>query len=167
MGTVSFMEKLTSLISKYRIPILVLLFGIVLMLLPDLKGDRQSTVDLVQHQEIVSVENGLEDILTKIDGAGSVCVYISYSSGEETIYQSDLEALSSDTSDTERITTVTVTNEDRSETGLVRQVNPPTVQGVIVACQGADRASVRLAIVDAVSKATGLGSDCIAVLKMK
>lgn len=33
-------------------------------------------------------------------------------------------------------------------------------------CQGADNAAVRLAIVEAVSKVTGLGANRISVLKM-
>jgi len=36
-----------------------------------------------------------------------------------------------------------------------------------VVCQGADRAGVRLAVVDAVKSVTGLSSDRITVLKMK
>jgi stage III sporulation protein AG len=39
--------------------------------------------------------------------------------------------------------------------------------GAIVLCQGADVPSVRLAIVDAVSKVTGLVANQISVLKMK
>jgi len=66
-----------------------------------------------------------------------------------------------------RITTITVTGTNRNEEGLIKQINPPTYLGAIIICQGADSASVRLAIVDAVSKLTGLGADSIAVLKMK
>jgi hypothetical protein len=40
-------------------------------------------------------------------------------------------------------------------------------QGAVVLCQGAADAAVRLAVVEAVSKATGLGADKICVLKMK
>jgi len=39
--------------------------------------------------------------------------------------------------------------------------------GAVIVCQGADDPQVRLSIVDAVSKVTGLGSDKISVLKMK
>jgi len=40
-------------------------------------------------------------------------------------------------------------------------------RGAVVVCQGGDNASVRLAVVEAVSNATGLTSDRITVLKMK
>ena len=48
-----------------------------------------------------------------------------------------------------------------------RQVNPPTYLGAVIVCQGADSASVRLAIVSAVCSVTGLSTDKITVLKMK
>ena len=49
----------------------------------------------------------------------------------------------------------------------MRQVNPPTYLGAIIICEGADDANIRLAVVDAVSKVTGLGANRISVLKMK
>ena len=49
----------------------------------------------------------------------------------------------------------------------VQQVLPESYRGAIVVCQGADSPAVKLAIVEAVSRATGLGADSISVLKMK
>ena len=60
-----------------------------------------------------------------------------------------------------------ITDSDRKEEGLITQVDPPVYQGAIIVCQGADRGAVRLAIVEAVSRVTGLGADRISVLKMK
>jgi len=40
-------------------------------------------------------------------------------------------------------------------------------EGALVVCDGAERASVRLAVTQAVSSLTGLGSNKIAVVKMK
>ena len=85
----------------------------------------------------------------------------------KTLYQTDDSTSYSDTSNTTRIDTVTVTDDTRNQTGLIQQVIPPTYQGAIVVCQGADSPAVRLAIVEAVSKVTGLGADRISVLKMK
>ena len=71
------------------------------------------------------------------------------------------------TSDALREDTVLVTDESRTEQGLIRQVLPPQYRGAVIVCQGGDRASVRLNIVEAVSAVTGLTSDKITVLKMK
>ena len=62
---------------------------------------------------------------------------------------------------------MTVTDGQRNETGLVRQVNPPSYLGAVVVCQGGDDPRVQLDIVNAVSRITGLGADRISVLKMK
>ena len=63
--------------------------------------------------------------------------------------------------------TVIVTDSQRCESGLIRQINPAAYKGAIVVCQGADSSAVRLAITQAVAKITGLGTDNICVLKMK
>ena len=43
----------------------------------------------------------------------------------------------------------------------------PTYLGAVIVCQGGDSPTVKLAIVEAVSNATGLSADKITVLKMK
>ncbi len=109
----------------------------------------------------------LAEILSKIDGAGRVEVMLTTAFGEETIYQTDNTTDQSNESVSQNIETVIVNNSNREEYGLVRQVNPPSYLGAIVVCQGGDRPAVQLAIVEAVSKITGLSSDKISVLKMK
>ena len=68
--------------------------------------------------------------------------------------------------DGNRLVTVTVTDAQRNESGLVRQIVSPKYRGAIIVCGGADDPVVCLAIKDAVSNATGLGTDRISVLKM-
>ena len=63
--------------------------------------------------------------------------------------------------------TVTLTDSNRNQSGLIRQIIPEKYQGAVILCQGADDPIIRLAIVDAVSKATGLGANKISVLKLK
>jgi len=160
----SVMKKASDLVMKYRYAACILLVGIVLMLLP--------SADIVQIQETEPVSNDTPDLsdearlsnmLSKIQGAGRVEVMLSHASGAETRYHTDSEHKT----DSDRETTVIVTDGERNETALVTRVDPPEYQGAIVLCQGVDSAAVRLAIVDAVSKYTGLGADQIAVLKMK
>ena len=103
---------------------------------------------------------------SQIQGAGKVEVMLTVAFGEKTIYQTD-EHISGGENVSTRVETVIVTGADRSQNGLIQQINPPVYLGAIVVCQGADRSVVRLAIVEAVSKVTGLGADRISVLKMK
>ena len=99
----------------------------------------------------------LEEILSRVEGAGEVAVLLTESRGGEIFYQTE--------GDDQR--TVLVTGTDRSESGLVRTTQSPVYQGAVVVCQGADSPAVRLAVVEAVSNATGLGTDRITVLKME
>ena len=157
--------QVKTVLRKYRFPALILFVGIMLMMVPsmsELPTKEEPAVDIE-----VPTEEVLADLLSKIEGAGKVEVLLSIESGEETIFQTDEDYSQTDTSTTSKITTITVTESDRNEKGLIKQINPPKYLGAIVICQGADSAGVRLSIVDAVSKLTGLGADCISVLKMK
>ncbi len=160
--------SISSLFKKYKYVVLVLLIGLVLMLLPELQNNKKNTQEDPSVETVVQrdVQTELEQILSKVSGAGQVKVMLTVAQGEQIIYQTDENINVSDNSSTTKKDTITVTDDQRSQTGLIKQIIPPTYLGAIVLCQGADRASVRLEIIEAVSKITGLGADKIAVLKM-
>lgn len=164
MDWIAFKEKLQQWLGKYRYVLLVLFVGIVLMLLPARQESRtevQPTENTVTQKQDIREE--LVSILSQIEGVGEVKVMLTIATGEETLYQSDTEI----TDTTSRIETVIVTDVNRAEIGLIQKVNPPKYLGAIVVCKGAGNAAVRLAVVEAVSRVTGLGADQISVLKMK
>ncbi len=168
MDRVGFRDKIIYVIRKYKYALFVLFLGLVLLLIPNISGNSQTTGTTKQPQpeETADVTEQLGKILSQIQGAGKVDVLLTIRSGEKTIYQTDEDITGGETVST-RVETVIITNADRSQSGLIQQINPPTYMGAIVVCQGADRPAVRLAIVEAVSKVTGLGADRISVLKMK
>lgn len=147
-------------IKKYRFVFLTVLIGILFMLLPDFKGEAQETVSSVDLSP-PELETELSEILSKIQGVGKTEVLLTEASGTEKIYQIDTSQNKGN------MDTVIIKNENREEVGLVKQVLPPSYKGAIIVCQGADSATVRLNVVDAVKSVTGLPSDCITVLKMK
>lgn len=161
-------EKTQSLFQKYKYAIIIFLIGIVLMLIPgNLFTQKNYESNVIPAPQKESVQEELEEILSHIYGAGNVKVMLKELVGEETIYQVNEDISVSESATDTKTDVITVTDQDRNEYGLVKQVNPPRYQGAIVLCQGGDNPSVRLAITDAVSKITGLGADKIAVLKMK
>lgn len=161
--------KITEYIKKYKIAIFVLLAGILLMGLPErTEGEAvQSPPEESIADTQDTLQNSLEKILCQIEGAGKVQVLLTEAEGQKTMYQTDNDTDTADGSRRTQQKTVIVTDANREEAGLIRQINPPVYLGAVVLCQGADRAAVRLAIVEAVASATGLTSDKITVLKMK
>lgn len=154
-----------TLIKKYRYMLLLVTTGIILLNIPAAeKADVQEKAEPSTPQ---SIEESLSHILSMIEGAGSVEVMLTQMMGEEILYQTDDSKTSGEYSQDIRKNTVLIEDSNRVEGGLIRQRNPPVYQGAIILCQGADKASIRLAIVEAVVDVTGLSSDRITVLKMK
>lgn len=153
--------RLPMWLKKYRYPLLVLALGLALMALPTGRSETKAIEQPEASQAAADMAGRLTDILGKIEGVGRVQVLLSVSAGEQVIYQTDTDANGI------RKETVIITDSDRNEQALVSQVMPQTYRGAIVVCQGGDSPGVRLAVVEAVRRATGLGADCIAVLKMK
>ncbi len=168
MDRIAWKEKSLTFLKKYRYALLVLLMGLALMCLP--AGDREDTAPAVisdVQQPTETIEERLEGILSQIEGAGKVQVLLTRQTGERYIYQTDDDTAMNSDSSSSRQTTVIITDDQRAQQGLLCRVDPPLYLGAVIVCQGGDRASVRLAIVEAVTNATGLGADKVTVLKMK
>lgn len=149
---------------RYRYPILIVIIGLVLMNLPTFSRSEEPTpVTTMAQDDKSDLAQELCEILSQIQGVGKVRVMLTVSAGEQTVYQTDDTIGDSSV----RKETVIITTSDRAEQAVISQVLPESYRGAIVVCQGGDSAAVKLAVVDAVSKATGLGADSISVLKMK
>ena len=153
-------EQIIRSVKKYQYVLWVVLLCIFLMLLPQKQEEPEREIP-AETEAALTLEEELSAILSQISGVGKAEVLLTELSGSSTIYQTDT-AQTHGNSDT-----VIVMDRNREEQGLVKQVLPPVYKGALVVCQGADSASVRLSVVDAVKSVTGLSSDCITVLKMK
>ena len=160
-------RKILDFLKKYRFVVLILTIGIVLMVLPTGKKEETAQPAFTQKATVEDPTRELTQILSQIQGAGKVQLLLTKGSGERTVYQTDKDRDTSDQNQSVRVETVIVTDKDRTQQGLIQQILAPEYRGAIVVCQGADNAAVRLAIIEAVSDATGLGTDRISVLKMK
>ena len=153
-------QQFITFVKKYQYVLLVVLVGVVLMLIPQSPRESQT---VMQTEEAVKpdLQMQLAAILEQISGVGKVEVLLTEAAGADTVYQVDIRQNQANAD------TVIITDRNREETGLVKQIFPPVYRGAVVVCQGADSAGVRLNVVDAVKSVTGLSSDCITVLKMK
>ncbi len=168
MDRVALKKTVLNLLSKYKYVVLVLTAGIILLAMPSGNREKAQEASLTPTAEqSPDTEQMLGQILSSVEGVGQVRILLTYACGEEMIYQVNSDDTQSSDTTAKREDTVIITDANRNEVGLIRQVNPPVYLGAVVVCKGADSPAVRLAVTEAVSKATGLSSDKISVLKMK
>ena len=152
---------------KYRIGVTAVLCGILLLVTMPKENVQDTTPSQEAYIPEQTMEQQLEAILSRVDGAGKVKLLLTIAYGAETHYQNDETSSQSPEERDLRRETVLITNNTRDQTGLVQRVDPPKYLGAVVLSQGAERASVRLALMEAVKTATGLSADKISILKMK
>lgn len=169
MDIIKMKKRIADIIEKYKYVGIVLLAGIILMLLPGkaIQNADKQTPQVTGSEKENNLQVQLEEILEQIAGAGHVKVMLAVDQGESIIYQTDTTYAQSENNTDSRSQTILITDGERNENGLVHQKIPPVYRGAIVLAQGADDPTVKLAIAEAVSDVTGLGTDRISILKMK
>lgn len=163
-------KRLSAGISKFRLPLLIFAAGLLLMLLPTGKRSTQAVqtaAQAAQTQELTPSQEEMEAILSRIDGVGRVDLLLTLRTSGASVYQTDTRTVTSGSGTTEECQTVFGQTTGSGKEPVVQTTLAPQYQGALVVCDGADRASVRLAVVQAVTSLTGLGSNQIAVVKMK
>ncbi len=162
-------EKWTGIMKtagKYKYAVLVLLIGAALLLAPSQSNGKRAETAVVAAEEPELAEQ-LENLLSQLQGAGRTKVLLTSAGGTEYEYQTDTNRESdSDGSAVQTETVLAAAGSGKEEPLIVRTTYAGYV-GAVILCEGADRASVRLDIINAVSSATGLSSDQITVIKMK
>ena len=158
-------------VKKYRHAILILILGIILMCVPfDFISDKKEDVEIQRQSapetETKRLQEELEYILGQIDGIGKVSVVLSIETGFEHVYQQNTQERTSDGSQEQEQQTALMT-QSGNEVPLEVKTTYPTYKGAVVVCHGANKASVKLAVVQTVSSLTGLKMDRITVIKMK
>lgn len=163
-------EKLISYVKKYKYVALVVLVGVVLMLLPSGKGEQQDTVEPVNVSEgysLAETERRMEQVLGRIRGVGQVQVMLTLKSGSSLQLAENRSDSLRDTEARQERDVVTLNRGSGYEDVVVTEQIYPVYQGAVIVCQGAGDSGVHLAVVQAVSVLTGLGSDKITVVQWK
>ena len=153
-------EKLISYVKKYKFVALVALVGIVLMLLPS-GGQEEKTaaepVNVSEGYSLAETEQRMEQVqvmLTLKSGSSLQLAENRSDSLRDSEVQRDRDV-------------VTLNRGSGYEDVVVTEQTYPVYQGAVVVCQGAGDSGVHLAVVQAVSVLTGLGSDKITVVQWK
>ena len=164
-------EKLISYVKKYKYVALVVLAGVVLMLRPSGKGEQQTVsdqpVNVSEAYSLAETEKRLEQLLGRIRGVGQVQVMLTLKSGSSLQLAENRSTSLRDTENRQDRDVVTLNRGSGYEDVVVTEQTYPVYQGAVVVCQGAGDSSVNLAVIQAVSVLTGLGSDKITVVQWK
>ena len=164
-------EKLISYVKKYKYVALVALVGVVLMLLPSggskEQQDTAAPVNVSESYSLAETERRMEQVLGRIRGVGQVQVMLTLKSGSSLQLAENRSDSLRDTENTHQRDVVTLSRGSGYEDVIVTEQTYPVYQGAVVVCQGAGDSGVHLAVVEAVSVLTGLGSDRITVVQWK
>ena len=158
--------QMGTLWKKYRLALLVVLAGVLLMLLP---SGSQEEVSGGERGEAFSLENTearMEETLRSIQGTGKLRLML-------TLQRTSRLRLAEDTDEANR------DGEVRSERNpltlrrgggedvVVTEQEYPVYQGAVVVTEGADDPRVCLSLTEAVCALTGLPSDRVSIVKWK
>lgn len=158
---------ISKVLKKYRIPLLLLLLGVLLLLLP--KRDRPTEVSVPTETEefsLAETEARMEVLLSAMEGVGRVKLMLTVSGGTELELARDENMQEKSGSEIrQEQETVTINRGSGQQEVVVTARRYPAYQGAVVVCDGADSAAVRLQITEAVAVLTGLPSHQIRVIK--
>lgn len=145
---------------RWKLPFLLLIAGLLLLIG---SGHGSSAADSKQSPEaepsrevsLAEEEKRLASLLSEIEGVGTVKVLLSYETTMESEYVSDEGE------------TVVLSTGGGGQAALTKLKRYPRYLGAVIVCEGAERAAVRLNVMEAVARFTGLGADRITVLQLR
>ena len=156
-------EKLKAWLGKYKLALLVLVLGVVLLAWPS--GEQSSTrtpaADPAASFDPGEVERKLEQVLGKIEGAGEVTVALTVSGGVQRHYAVDETRRGEE----QQTKTVIISTGSGTQQAVSIGESWPEFRGAVVVCGGGGDPEVRLLVTRAVCALTGLGSDRVTVCK--
>lgn len=141
-------------------------------------ANNNQTLTSNQNSNSDSLEEKLEDILSKIEGVGSVKVFINYSESSETVAMYNENSKTSTTEETDKSggtrkveqtdsqKEVIYQEQNGTKTPIVQKTVEPKIEGAIITAKGAGDINVKTSIIQAVEAATGLATHKIQVFTM-
>lgn len=167
------MEKGKGLLARYGYILIVAAVGALLLLIPsgdEKKAETAGTEPVEITQTLAAQQREMEQILSHIEGVGTLHLMLTLASDGVVEFARDtVQKYSGDPQmpeDYEKQTKTVLTGTGSgSESAVVTQRSAPVYKGALVVCTGGGDDAVRLAVTQALTVLTGLGSDCIAVIE--
>jgi len=184
------MKEWSALLKKKKLKkdqwLILLLAGVLLLVIavPSSCGESASgtgeTEVLSETSDTVTVsdyeaelEKRLADVLSRMEGAGSVEVMITFQDGGETVVEKDVtysqeeSATQEGSTDTRTESSETTVYTDSEEEPFVSREIVPAIEGVLVVAEGGGNSAVASNISEAVEALFGLEAHKIMVVKME
>ena len=147
--------------------------AILLLLLSELprgapKQEKETTAQAMSDVDhAAEIEQRLTSLISAIEGVGKVKVMVTLESSAERIYARDTQSDSQQTGESggrlENRSSYILIDASDGETGLLLKIVQPRVRGVAVVCEGAESATVRKNILDAVTAVLDLPTSAVSV----
>lgn len=150
-------------LTAYKYVFLVLAVGVLLLLLPtggEAPNPEPGAAAQSDPFNLEAFEDKLEQILSRVEGAGEVRVVLTLDGGSRRILAQDQER---DGTGGGTSATVTLGRGAGNQEVVPLQTLAPSFRGALVVCPGGADPRVCLALTEAVSVLTGLGADSIAI----
>lgn len=164
-----------SLAAKYKYVLLMVAIGVALMLFPSFGSEKgqdlsQDTALSGTGYSLKATEAQMEKLLSEMEGVGKAHVMLTVASGSQYVYQDDREVSYGGSANapedySSNSETVLLNRSGSGQEALQTQEIYPDYVGALVVCDGAGDAGTVLKVKEAVSVLTGLGTDCISVVK--
>ena len=153
-------KKWREVLERYRYGLLVLVLGVVLLTLPTQgQGQREEPPAPSGDFQLEEFEGRMEEVLSRIHGAGETKVILTLDSGNRQVLAQDQER----DGDGGTATTVVVGKGSGTQEVVALQTLAPKFRGALVVCPGGGDPGIKLQLIEAVSALTGLGADRISV----
>ncbi len=176
----SIFARLEGLMTKKNIKIILLvivgLISVILLFGFGSGKSKSTSSNVVTTSSYIStmdyckiIENKLIDVLSKVDGAGTVSVMVTVDGSPELIYANEQDKTSSTNSSgsttSSTYSSPIIIDANGSSSALVMTEVLPAVKGVIVVSSGAGKVETRLNLLKAVSTLLDISTEQVTVLK--
>lgn len=159
---------------KSTIVIIIGIIGIILLVLSELipsdsKAEKDEsisdTVTISYTEYEKEIENRLETIISKIDGAGSVSVMVTLDCTVESVYAQQEKQTDGNSKSYEN-EYVIIKNND-GENGILLKTTQPQIRGVAVVCTGGNSAIVCRNVTNTIMAVLGISAARVNISAMK